>query len=390
MAHSPTDTETSEESASPEVSPSESNGAPRLRVPEEGLNLAQLLNRLTSVGVAAWGIFAVIFLFALDLAAAFFIPVILAHLLDRLLSPLVRAGKSLGLPTPLGAGLVILTFFALVGGGVYTLWTPATEWIESAPRKMQIAEYKLRGLTESIEEVQAAAQEVEEATETGEDGSQEIQVEDERTVGQILMSQTREFFSGLLVTIFLLYFLLASGDMLLRKLVRMFPVFSHRKKAVRIVRSIERDLSRYLGMMCIINLGLGLAVWGAMALLGLPNPALWGALAGILNFIPYLGPVLNIAVVGLVAIVSFDSVYWALLAPTAYLVLNGIEGTLVTPTVMGWRLRLNPVVIFIALTFWTWIWGIAGSLLAVPLLASIKITCDRIEFLRPVGVLLGK
>lgn len=337
-----------------------------------------------------WGLFIIAFLFALDVAAAFFIPVVLAHLLDRLLSPVVRSGKSLGLPAPLGAAIVILAFFALLGGGVYTLWGPATEWVETAPRKMQIAEYKLRGVTKPLEKMQEAAKEVEKATDSEEGDQQRVQVESEESIDQVLMSQTWKFFSGLLITIFLLYFLLASGDLLLRKLVRMLPAFSHRKNAVRIIRGVEQDLSRYLGMVCLINLSLGISVWGAMYLIGMPNPALWGALAGLLNFIPYLGPVVNITVVGLVAVVSFESVSWALLAPGAYLVLNGIEASVVTPMVMGWHLRLNPVVIFIALTFWTWVWGIAGALLAVPLLATAKITCDRVEILRPVGELLGK
>lgn len=127
-----------------------------------------------------------------------------------------------------------------------------------------------------------------------------------------------------------------------------------------------------------------------MALIGMPNPMLWGALAGLLNFVPYLGPAINITVVGLVALVSFEGTGQALLAPLAYLVLNGIEASLITPVAMGWRLQLNRVVIFIALTFWTWIWGIPGALLAVPLLATAKITCDRVALLRPIGDLLGQ
>jgi predicted PurR-regulated permease PerM len=345
---------------------------------------------MTVVGVATIGLFVIALLFALDVAAPFFIPVILAHLLDRLLSPLVRTGKRFGLPFPLGAGLVIAVFFGFLGVGGYYLSGPATEWIESAPRKIQIAEYKLRGLTEPLEKMRKAANEMGEATRAGQGEEQTVTVQQEGSVGGMLMSQTWSFISGLLITIFLLYFLLASGELLLKKLVHLFPQFQHRKNAVKITRSIERDLSQYLGMICLINLGLGIAVAGAMYMIGMPNPLLWGALAGMLNFIPYLGPVVNIAVVGLVAFVSFEHVGYAVLAPLAYLILNGIEASLVTPTVMGWRLQLNPVVIFIALTFWTWIWGIPGALLAVPILAAIKITCDRIQVLKPIGDLLGK
>ena len=366
--------------------PSASDG----RTEERSPNLALLLNRLTLVGIATTGLFAIAVLFALDVASAFFIPVILAHLLDRLLSPLVRSGKRIGLPVPLGAGLVILVFFGSLAVGAYYLAGPATEWVKSAPRKVQIAEYKLRGLTEPLAEVQKAANKVDEATETDKQGEETVTVRQEDSAGAMLMSQTLAVTSGLLITIFLLYFLLASGDLLLKKIVHMLPRFRHRRNAVTIIRSIERDLSRYLGMICLVNLGLGTAVAGAMYLIGMPNPILWGALAGVLNFIPYLGPVVNITVVGLVAVVSFDHVSHAILAPLAYILLNGTESSLVTPAVMGWRLQLNPVVIFIALTFWTWIWGIPGALLAVPILASIKITCDRIEVLKPIGELLGQ
>lgn len=341
----------------------------------------------TVTAAATGGIFAIAFMFALDAAAAFFIPIILAHLLDRLLSPIVRFGRERGLPNPLGAAIVIIVFLGGVGAGGYYLSGPAVEWIESAPQKLKIAEYKFRGLTESIEKMREAAQNVEEATGSGSEESVEI---DDTSVGGMVMSRAFTLISGLLITVFLLYFLLASGDLLLRKIVKTLPRFRHRRNAVRIIRSIERDLSQYLGMVCLINLGLGIAVAGAMYVIGMPNPVLWGALAGLLNFVPYVGPVINLTVVSLVAFVSFDQVTYALMAPLLYLILNGIEASLVTPTVLGWRLKLNPVVIFIALTFWMWIWGVPGALLAVPILAGVKIVCDRIEVLHPVGILLGK
>ncbi len=341
----------------------------------------------TVTAAAAGGIFAIAFMFALDVAAPFFIPIILAHLLDRLLSPIVRFGRERGLPNPLGALIVIVVFLGALGAGGYHLAGPATEWIESAPQKLTIAEYKFRGVTESLDEMRDVAQNVEEATESGSDESVEI---DDTSVEGMVMSRAFTLVSGLLITVFLLYFLLASGDLLLRKIVKTLPRFRHRRNAVRIIRSIERDLSQYLGMVCLINLGLGTAVAGAMYVIGMPNPVLWGALAGLLNFVPYIGPVINLTVVSLVAFVSFDQATYALLAPLLYLLINGIESSLVTPTVLGWRLKLNPVVIFIALTFWTWIWGVPGALLAVPLLAGVKIVCDRIRLLHPVGVLLGQ
>lgn len=356
----------------------------------DGDKLEQLRRRMTVIGVATGGLFLIAFLFALDAASVFFIPIILAHLLDRLLSPLVRAGEHMGVPDPVGAAVVVALFLGMLGAGTYYLSGPAIEWVESAPRKLQIAQYKLQGVTDPVEKIKEAAKKVDEATNSDTEGQQQIEVRESESIESMLVSRTTTFVSGLLITVFLLYFLLASGDLLLRKIVRVLPKMHHRKNAVRIIRSIERELSRYLGMIFLINVGLGVAVGAAMYVIGMPNPMLWGALAGLLNFIPYLGPAVNITVVGLVAFVSFDGVGYALLAPLAYLLLNGLEASLVTPAVMGWRLRLNPVVIFIALTFWAWIWGIAGALLAIPLLASIKITCDRIEVLQPVGELLGQ
>ncbi|PEN12725.1 hypothetical protein CRI94_11905 [Longibacter salinarum] len=350
----------------------------------------KLKNSLGVVQGAVVGLFILAAVFALDAAAAFVIPILVAHLLDRLLSPLVRGMGKVGIPKPMGAAIVLFGFAGIIGGGVYYLSGPAMEWVESAPRNLQIAEYKLRGMTDALEKMQEAAQKVDEATdmEGGESG-QTVRVQEQST-SELLMSQAQTFISGLLITLFLLFFLLASGDLFLRKLVSVLPRFRHRRNAVRIVRRTEENLTHYLTTLMLINTGLGAALAAAMYLLGMPNPLLWGVLGGLLNFIPYIGPLVNIVIVTIVALVSFESVTYALLPGVVYLIINGIEGSVVTPALMGWRLRLNPIVIFIGLTFWTWIWGITGGLLAVPLLATIKIICDSITVLRPVAVLMGR
>lgn len=355
------------------------------------MRLFRVLNgSLNVLETAALGLFIIALFFVLDVASAFFIPVVLAILFDRLFSPVVRKLRQAGLPHPLGAGIVMLVLIGGVGTGVYSLSGPAAEWIETAPRKLQIAEYKLRGLKKPLEKMQEAAQSVEKATKVQEGEQQQtVQVEG-RTLSETLMGQTRAALSGLLIMLFLLYFLLASGRLFMRKLVRVLPRFHHRRSAVKIIRRTEHDLSRYLGTMVLINLGLGVAVGGALYLLGMPNPALWGALAALLNFIPYIGPLVNVTVVGLVAVVTFDSLGQAALPPLAYLGLNAIESSLVTPAVMGWRLRLSPVVILLAVTFWTWLWGIPGGLLAVPMLTTFKIICDNVEVLAPIGEFLGR
>jgi predicted PurR-regulated permease PerM len=356
-------------------------------------NLAQLINTfkgsVSMMQVAVVGIFVIALFFALDVGAGVIIPIVVAHLLDRLLSPVVRWMESVGLPAPAGAALVLLAFAGGVGGGAYYLSGPAMEWIETAPRHLQVAEYKLRGMTGALEKMQEAAEKAADAASVKEESSQQTVKVEQQTMGERLREQTLVFVSGLLITLFLLYFLLASGDMLLRKVVHLLPRFSHRRNAVRIVRRTENKLTHYLSTLVLINVGLGVAIAGGMYLVGMPNPLLWGALGGVLNFVPYLGPVVNIVIVSVVALVSFESVSYALLAPLVYLLINGIEGSLVTPALVGWQLQLNPVVIFISLTFWSWLWGVIGALLAVPLLATFKIVCDSISLLRPISRLLG-
>jgi predicted PurR-regulated permease PerM len=177
----------------------------------------------------------------------------------------------------------------------------------------------------------------------------------------------------------LLFFLLASGDVFLRKLVTVLPRFEDKKAAVEISRQIEHDISTYLLAITVVNAVFGLAVATAMFFLGMPNPLLWGVMAGLLHFIPFLGAVIGISVVTLVAAVTLDGIGAILLVPTAYFSLNIIEEYIVLPLVMGRRLMLNPVVVLIWLIFWTWLWGIPGALMAVPLLAIVKIICDHVE-----------
>ena len=128
----------------------------------------------------------------------------------------------------------------------------------------------------------------------------------------------------------------------------------------------------------------------ALWLLGMPNPVLWGLMVAGLNFVPYLGPVVGVIVVALAALTTFESTAYAMLPPAVYFVINAIEGNLVTPAIMGRRLRMNPVAIFISLSLWGWIWGIPGALLATPLLLAFKTVCDHVVTLQPLGEFIGR
>jgi predicted PurR-regulated permease PerM len=183
----------------------------------------------------------------------------------------------------------------------------------------------------------------------------------------------------------LLYFLLACDGVFLAKLIKVSPRLVDKKRAVSIVREIEAQISRYLLTITAINIGLGIAVGTTVHFLGLRNPIMWGVLVALLNFVPYLGALTGIICMTLGAVLSFDSLGYAMLFPASYLVLATLEGNFITPMVLGLSLTLNPVVILIALSFWGWMWGISGMILAVPILVTFKIFCDHIEPMAPIG-----
>ncbi|MEO7723766.1 MAG: AI-2E family transporter, partial [Chthoniobacterales bacterium] len=158
-----------------------------------------------------------------------------------------------------------------------------------------------------------------------------------------------------------------------------------KKRAVSIANEIETQISRYLFTVTLINLCLGLAVGTAVGLLGLPNPIMWGAMVAVLNFVPYLGALVGIACMLLGALLSFNNLGVALIFPGTYLALATLEGNFITPFVMGRSLTLNPVLVLLSLTFWGWMWGIVGVILAVPILAAFKIFCSHIEPMEPLA-----
>lgn len=338
---------------------------------------------------ALTGLLVLAVFYTLYFAQSFLLPVVLAVLLKFLLQPLVEGLKRLRMPEWAGAGIVVLALVGLLAGSVYLLLDPAVAWLDRAPASLARVAQKLEGLRAPVEQVNRATQEVERLTGGGEGGQRTVQVEGQSLSGALL-TQAQAIVAGVAVMLALLYFLLASGDLFLRKLIRVLPTFEDKKRAVDIARALQTDVSVYLSTITVINICLGLAVGGAMHLLGMPNPMLWGVLATVLNFIPYLGAIVGIVVMAVVAALTFDTPPEVLLPPLVYFGLTSAEGYFVTPTILGRRLTLNPVMILLGLIFWGWLWGIAGAVLAVPMLASFKIFCDHIRPLSTIGEFLGR
>jgi predicted PurR-regulated permease PerM len=348
-----------------------------------------LRDRIEIRSLAVTGLFVLALFYTMYFAQDFFLPVVLAVLLNFLLSPIIRTLKQARIPEPLGAALVILGLLGAVGGALYGFSAPAKEWVVKLPASMREAEARLKQLRKPVEQVTKTAQQVEDATKMDPAKTPEVVVKGP-SMNERLFGTTQTVITMALEVIILLYFLLAAGDLFLQKLIKVLPQLRDKKKAVAIARETEASISTYLVTVTLLNVGLGVGVAAAMYLLGMPTPLLWGALAGLAEFIPYVGATAMVGVLSLAGLVTFDQASHALLVPAAYLAVNLLQSQFISPLVMGRRLTLNPVAIFIGLIFWWGIWGVPGAFIAVPLLATFKIFCDHIEALAPIGEFLGR
>jgi predicted PurR-regulated permease PerM len=247
-------------------------------------------------------------------------------------------------------------------------------------------------IKKSFEGVSKAAQKVEEIAAVGDQAKSKqkvaVAVAAPSFTGRVLAG-TQSILVAAGATIVLLYFLLAMGDSFLRKLVQVIPGRADKHRAVAMTRAIKGDIARYLSTVTLINAGLGAVTALVMNLLGMPNPVLWGVMVALLNFVPYIGPLCSLVVLTIVAILTFDQIGDALLVPGIFSALVILEGQILTPVVIGRNLTLNPVMVFIGMLFWGWLWGIVGALIAVPMLMTFKIVCDHVSGLAPVGELLS-
>lgn len=337
--------------------------------------------------VAIWGIFLLMALCALYFARSVALPVALAGLASLVLAPLVRGARRLGVPPPLAAGLLLLGLVGGVGYGIVALSSPAREWMQRAPESARQVEEKLRFLREPMAQVSEATEEVERAAQLGDEEPAAVVVGRPK-LSDVLLSQTQGFVVGLLMTVVLLFFLLSAPDGFLEKLVALAPRLQDKKRVVTAMREIESEVSRYLFTISLINAGFGAAVGGALYGLGVPNAALWGALTMLTNFVPYVGALVMAIVLTAVGVLSFDTPSQMFLPAAVFVGLNVVEANLVTPLLVGRTLTLSPVVVFVWVLLWSWLWGIPGGLIAVPLLAATKIALQHVPAVAPLARML--
>jgi predicted PurR-regulated permease PerM len=352
------------------------------------LHVAELLQRPFDVrSIALTGLFILAVFYTIYFMRSILLPIILALLLSYLLRPIVRVLAQLKIPLPVGAAFILIGLLALVGYGISALATPAAGWLQKAPAGLTELQHKLLPVKKSVAQVSQATGEIEKlATTNAETTTVEVK---RHPITEMFFMRTPEFIASAVLSSILLYFLLVYDQAFIAKLVKLLPTLSDKKTAVGIAHDIESQVSRYLFTITAINACLGLAVGTAVGLLGLRNPVMWGVMVALLNFVPYLGALTGIICMTIGATLSFDSLGYAFIFPAVYLAFGVLEGSFITPWVMGRSLTLNPVIILLSLTFWGWMWGIVGIILAVPILAAFKIFCGHIRPMEPLAEFLS-
>ena len=351
---------------------------------------------------AVIGIFLLLAMQAITYAQAFLMPVLLGLLLALVFSPVRRALERAHVPAGIAAAGIVAALVAVFLTIVVTLATPVTNMVDDAPRIMAEVERKLSGLRDAADDVADVAAQVDqvasggggaEATEdaaqaAGEEAPERVVVQESGAAMDLALA-TPAVLAQIVLTLVLLFFLLASGDMFYEKIVHVTPRFSDKRRAVQIVYDVERRLSRYLLTIAIINAGLGVSIGLAMWAIGMPTPLLFATIGFLFNFVPYLGAITGVVIATAVGLVSLDTVGMALAAGAIYFLLTSIEGQFVTPYFVGRSLRLNVVVVFLSVTLWAWLWSVVGMLVATPVLVAIRTFCEHIPALQPFGDFLS-
>jgi len=335
-------------------------------------------------------------------ASEVFIPIVLSVLISYALEPAVVTLMRVRLPRVVAAALVMLLFTGGLAYSGYALSDDAAVMVAAVPEAAAKLRMTLRRNTSSgtIQQVQQAANELQRAAdETAARnpvgaGVQRVQVEepaiDVRGYLTLGSASAIAFAGQATLVVFFVFFLLASGDLVKRKLVKLVgPSLERKKITVQILNEIDAQIERFLVLRVVTSAIVGVVTWLAFRWMGVNHPAIWGIAAGVFNSIPYFGPVIVGGATAVAGFLQFGTIAMALSVAGVSLVITSIEGWLLTPWLTSRAARTNEVAMFIGLIFWSFVWGIWGTLLAVPMLVVVKAFCDRIDDLKPIGELLG-
>ncbi|MEP7155906.1 MAG: AI-2E family transporter [Betaproteobacteria bacterium] len=334
------------------------------------------------------GTLPVVGLFALALITAFYfsravlMPILFGMVLALVLAPVVEKLSRLRVPEPVGAALVMLAMVGVLALAVELLVLPARDVLAELPTQVQTLFAHSMDWVRSFRFGKWLAP-------PSSDLSKQAAAQGMNITGEVFKMAQSFIISAVSATI-LAYFLLSSGDLFLTKLVRVLPTIRDKVRAVKVVRTVQREVATYFASVAMINAGLGIAVTVLTWSFGLPLPWFWGALVALFNFVPYIGAAVSSIMLLLAGMAFTNSISQAFLLLTCFVGITFVEGQLINPVLVGKRLELNHTLVFVALLFWGWLWGVGGMLLAVPLLIIIKKFADHTQGWEAVAEFLAR
>lgn len=364
----------------------------RIRIPTKESPTEIVVRRPESPCVIC--IAVILLLGLLYVASRLWIPLTIALIAYLTLRPIVAKLCRFGIGQKLATAVIIICFFSIIAVIATLLYSPLQTWLSEAPASVGRLREKLNQVAEPLTAVDRAGDQLDRATSPVEEASPSdltVSLEKPRLISpSYLINQTGHLLASIGAIGVLTFFMLSSGDDILNRVLTVMPDEAQRREVLETIGDIQDKVGRYLGKITMINIGLGVAVTMVMWLVGMPTPYLWGAMATLLNFVPYVGPIGGTLIVFVAAGSVLDSISHAFLTAAVFWLTTAVEGQFVTPTVLGKTLRVGSLVVLLAVAFWGFVWGLPGILLSVPLLIVMREVCSRFDATYPLAVVLGE
>ena len=318
---------------------------------------------------AVYGLFGLAAAYTLYFAADLVLPILFAVYLSLVLSPVIIGLRRVGLPDWLGAAVVLFGLLASLFTGFHLLAEPASDWVSRIPSAVREIEYRVWPFRETIEEAKEASEKINQLARVSPQDERSVVVGD-ASLSDLLLSYTWQTIAQTGITLALLFFLLSGGRRAVTDILKRVARQDRRRQLSQLFISVQTKAAHYLATVALIQFTVGCLTAAAMAAWGMPNALLWGALAFVLGFIPYLGPVVTTGAIGIASLMTFPDWLSILAPPLTYAAITASEGYFISPTILGRRFTLHPISVFLSMLAWTWLWGVAGALLAVPILIT--------------------
>ncbi len=338
-------------------------------------------NETSLLSIPIWGIFIALIIVFLYFAQSIVIPIFFAIFTAFILIPIVKYLLKFHIPRTVSSALILIIIIGSMGALIRFISDPVTVWMERLPTLIYQVDYKLKGVKHSLESVQRTTEKIDAISNVGSGVTIASKIVTVKEPGMLfrLFNNAQDFLVGLVTMVVLTYLFLSFGHTLARSFTSLLRRSGYHRIVIHVAKDAQHKVSHYLLLITVINIGLGICVTIALWLAGLPNPIIWGVLAAMLNYIPYIGAAISIGIVLAVSLLTFNTIGATILPPLLVLSLNVLEGQFITPIFTGKLFIINPALIFLSVLFWGWLWGIAGVFLAVPILVVMVVSIHHVS-----------